>query len=218
MEQNNVFQLIHFNVLWSDPLNAPVCAIPVPTFTCPSDGQTPPVGWAGNNYFGCEGSVLGMSNGVLYGQSGTQIADIRDGLSNTAAFSERLKGDWSNATITERSDLFAPGTHPTSPDDAMLQCRSLDITNLAYQGWSNSGAPWLAGTPDDFAGYQHVAPPGDRSCHFPPGASSRPPNSFHPGGVNLLRCDGSVAFIPQGINLDVWRALGSRAGGEAMNE
>jgi prepilin-type N-terminal cleavage/methylation domain-containing protein/prepilin-type processing-associated H-X9-DG protein len=218
MEQNNVFQLINFNVLWSDPLNAGVCATNIPIFLCPSDGKSPPAGWAGNNYFACEGSDTGMSNGVMYGQSNVTFADVRDGLSNTAAFSERLKGDWSNALVTENSDLFAPGTHPTTQDQAMLTCRALDITNLAYQGWSNSGAPWLAGTPSDFAGYQHVAPPGDRSCHYPPGNSSRPPNSFHPGGVNLLRCDGSVDFISKGIDINLWRALGSRAGSEAMSQ
>ncbi|HVW36337.1 MAG TPA: DUF1559 domain-containing protein [Pirellulales bacterium] len=218
IEQPNVYKLIDFTVLWSDPLNTQARATIVPTFLCPSDPQSQtPAGWAGNNYHGCEGSNLGMSNGVFYHTSGTRTAEILDGLSNTAAFSERLKGDWSNALVTPSSDMFKPGTNPANEDIAMNTCRALDVTNLAYQGWSNSGAPWLAGTPDDFVGYQHVAPPGDRGCHFPPGASSRPPNSAHPGGVNLLRCDGSGDFISQGIDILVWRALGSRAGFEAMN-
>lgn len=38
--------------------------------------------------------------------------------------------------------------------------------------------------------------------------------SNHSGGVNTARCDASVDFVTNDIDLAVWRALGSRAGGE----
>jgi len=38
--------------------------------------------------------------------------------------------------------------------------------------------------------------------------------SYHTGGVNVLLMDGSVRLITNSIELEVWRALGSRAGGE----
>jgi prepilin-type processing-associated H-X9-DG protein len=41
--------------------------------------------------------------------------------------------------------------------------------------------------------------------------------SFHPGGVNALFFDSSVHFVSESIDLLVWRALGSRAGGESVN-
>ena len=44
-----------------------------------------------------------------------------------------------------------------------------------------------------------------------------PPSSLHPSGVNVLFADGSVHFITDGIGNDVWRALGTRNGHEAMN-
>ena len=38
--------------------------------------------------------------------------------------------------------------------------------------------------------------------------------SRHSGGVNCVYADGSVHFISDTINVDVWRALGSTQGGE----
>jgi prepilin-type processing-associated H-X9-DG protein len=38
--------------------------------------------------------------------------------------------------------------------------------------------------------------------------------SAHGGGVNLMMMDGSVRFLRDSIDLGVWRALGSRSGGE----
>ena len=37
---------------------------------------------------------------------------------------------------------------------------------------------------------------------------------FHPGGVHISLADGSVRFIRDGIALNTWNALGTRAGGE----
>ena len=44
-----------------------------------------------------------------------------------------------------------------------------------------------------------------------------PPSSRHPGGVNLLLGDGSVRFIKDSIDRQVWRALGTIAGGEVLS-
>ena len=41
--------------------------------------------------------------------------------------------------------------------------------------------------------------------------------SYHPGGVNALHCDGSVAFYDDGIDLAVWQAVATIAGGEVVS-
>jgi prepilin-type processing-associated H-X9-DG protein len=41
--------------------------------------------------------------------------------------------------------------------------------------------------------------------------------SRHPGGVNILKADGSVHFISQNINLATWQAMGSISGGEILS-
>jgi prepilin-type processing-associated H-X9-DG protein len=38
--------------------------------------------------------------------------------------------------------------------------------------------------------------------------------SFHAGGVNVLLLDGSVRFVADAVAPPVWRALGTRAGGD----
>jgi prepilin-type processing-associated H-X9-DG protein len=38
--------------------------------------------------------------------------------------------------------------------------------------------------------------------------------SRHPGGVNAAMCDASVRFVSDGIDLQAWRALATRDGGE----
>ena len=42
--------------------------------------------------------------------------------------------------------------------------------------------------------------------------------SEHPGGVNALRCDGSVAFYGDGIDLAIWQALATIDGGEVISK
>ena len=53
---------------------------------------------------------------------------------------------------------------------------------------------------------------------FPIGA--RNPNStgsFHPGGMNVAMCDGSVRFVSNAIARAVWDALITKAGGERVD-
>ncbi len=218
MEEQSVHDVIDFDQFWDSPPNEAARAAVIPIFLCPSDPQKRfPPGWAGTNYEPCEGSDTRMQNGVMFKSSKIRVAEIKDGMSHTACISERLLGDWSNAQITERSDLFLPGVVPASADEAMNICRNLDISNLSHQGYSNIGAPWLAGTSDHVTGYQHVAPPNDRLCHYPPGQSSRGASSDHPGGVYLLKCDGSVGFVTESIDVASWRAIGSRNGSEIVD-
>ncbi len=42
--------------------------------------------------------------------------------------------------------------------------------------------------------------------------------SYHTGGVNSALMDGSVRFVRSSVDRDVWRATGTRAGGEVPGD
>ncbi|HKI18430.1 MAG TPA: H-X9-DG-CTERM domain-containing protein, partial [Isosphaeraceae bacterium] len=44
-----------------------------------------------------------------------------------------------------------------------------------------------------------------------------PPSSLHAGGVNVLMGDGSGRFIKTSVDLQTWRNLGTRNGGEVIS-
>jgi prepilin-type N-terminal cleavage/methylation domain-containing protein/prepilin-type processing-associated H-X9-DG protein len=233
MEQTVIFNTVNFSIPYDDPGNTTATATSVASFLCPSDATKGalPAGKAAENYRPNEGNGIQYSwgpsdpwgfnttlpapNGPFFSLSNTTIASITDGTSNTAGYSEEGIGDMSNAIATLQTDMFWPQTYPSTPDDALAQCQAFPWTNLSYQGVSTAGVPWLSGSIE--ACYNHVSLPNTRTCIYPPGRIINTANSYHPGGVNVAFCDGSVRFVKDSINLPTWMALGSRNGGEVIS-
>jgi hypothetical protein len=75
------------------------------------------------------------------------------------------------------------------------------------------------------AWYDHVRPPNSLGCMYiaPPRPFtgwtqpeySMPANSAHTGGVTMALCDGATTRVADGIDVHVWRAVGTRNGGES---
>ena len=231
LEQANAAELVDDSVAWNDAKNVKAAQTSIPGFNCPSDSQFPaPNGWATTTYRASQGSgiLYGLSptlvtdpnfgmpepNGVFYLDKRKRFRDILDGSANTAAFSEHGQGDFSNA-ISSLTDTFWPKTNPTTPDEAYQQCEAIDPKNLSFQRVSDVGAPWIQAYHSTTL-YMHVAPPNKRSCMFPPGRISTTAKSSHTGGVMVARCDGSVVFVTDSVNLAIWRAFASRAGSETV--
>ncbi len=56
------------------------------------------------------------------------------------------------------------------------------------------------------------------TCAGKPTYAAVTSRSFHTGGVNSLMMDGSTRFFSENMDVNVWRALGTRAGGEIVGE
>jgi prepilin-type N-terminal cleavage/methylation domain-containing protein/prepilin-type processing-associated H-X9-DG protein len=226
IELSNLYDRIDFGARYNAPQNLPALNTVVQNFLCPSDIDRLPLNLGGrNNYYGNSGyNILFQSpstnpnsanfrippcNGVLVPDRVIRFGDVIDGTSNTAFVAEKVKGDGSNAFVSEESDTFAPGIYPATPDEAYEFCRQVDVTDLNRQGFSNVGAPWIYSY-HSVSRYYHVTPPNGRSCMYPPGRIATTAGSRHPGGANIALCDGSTRFVNETIDVPTWRALGSR--------
>jgi prepilin-type N-terminal cleavage/methylation domain-containing protein/prepilin-type processing-associated H-X9-DG protein len=239
MEQDPIYRQINFSVPYTNPVNAAATAARVKSFRCPADPTSDdavPAGWAATNYrincgtipvnaYGPDDTAsvnanMPAPNGGFFPDDpsplqGYTVAAIADGTSQTAAFSEHLLGDFANGRATLNGDTFKPGTFPVTADDAMNECNAIDWTNLAFQGNSNGGAPWMSNGHTQTR-YYHCIPPGGRSCMFPPQRIATTANSGHINGVNVVMFDGSVRFITYAIGVNTWRALGTRNGNDTL--
>jgi prepilin-type processing-associated H-X9-DG protein len=154
---------------------------------------------------------------------------ILDGLSQTAAYSERVKGI-GNILVAQTDD-------PLKPSSAIYQGQAAWADSGPQKYWQNcssggpglglavmdqfmpSGSAWYSGQPS-CTFYTQVMPPNTWSCEYdtgyqPNGALSA--SSRHPGGVNVLFCDGSVRFIKSTVSPPTWWALASISGGEIVS-
>jgi prepilin-type N-terminal cleavage/methylation domain-containing protein/prepilin-type processing-associated H-X9-DG protein len=229
MELTPLYNAINCDLPHDNPANTTAAFTGVSTFLCPSDAQNRlPDRGAATNYMANKGTQvmwltpfmgpnqnLKPPDGPFFAESRVKLAEIRDGLTNTAFFSERCLADGSNGIVSPLEDVFFHPGAPTTPDEARELCLALDVNDLANQFPLFMGAPWLHGQHS----YHHSSAPNGRSCgFFLTLRATMPPSSRHPGGVNVAFGDGSVRFIKQTIHLPTWRGLGTIAGGEVLSE
>ena len=208
---------------------AAATGIQLTEFLCPSDtmltGQMKNIGTFGNNvqlmvpgsnYLGMFSGLCDWDNDKLTGdgmpQDGTQdnpnpnsralfgyhtgliAAKIRDGLSNTMAVAEYLTG---MDNIDSRGDFYTNragsqflyvtlGPNSTAPDNILSWNESFCPTDMSHNAPQYNLPCTPGGTDNNYAS----------------------PRSRHPGGVNVVFCDGSVHFIGDTIDLTTWQNLG----------
>ena len=245
IEQNNVYEQVRLDVAWDAPANRATCVptMRILVYRCPSEVNTGPrLDAAGLayitplNYTFNFGTWLVHNparqqggDGAMFVNSRLTPADFLDGLSNTLCASE-VKAFTSY--IRNTSD---PGPAPPT-DPAAFQVMSGQL-KLGPNLNDNTGhTEWCDGRVHH-SGFTTVFTPntkvpydsGGRTYDIDyssrqEGQSATQPTyaaitarSFHSGGiVNAALMDGSVRTISKTISLATWRALGTRAGGEAV--
>ncbi len=222
VEQQNVFDLYQ-NWGGNDSTGPRYGAAPNSTsvtnkrfeaFTCPSDQPNSPFGGLTNHNYAVNIGNTGYSqtanlNGVIF--QGAPFAQAK----NTTDVSKRTEGQ-ALATITD-------GTSNTLMVGEVLQGQGSDLRGFTWWGDAASFTTYLAPNsplPDRIytAGYCNNQPTQKRPCAV---SDSTNPTMFasrslHPGGVQVTLCDASSRFIAQTIDINVWRALSTSQGGEAL--
>jgi len=240
LDQRNLYDLIDFQVVHpypSDNINYEVMNVRVDAVRCASDPSPKPLATmeptsyvvnmgrqqsglpeitstiyrptTGNNNLEAPFNIVYINpSGIKFGVK--PVASIRDGLSNTIFVSECVIG-W--PILFAGSDVGSynqctQGLLPSTavPSETYFRGRSWFFAeNNASWGFNTTVGPnnlLLARQGMDCLGFTYIG--------------YLPARSRHPGGVNVTTGDGAVHFVTDAVDLVVWQAYGTIAGGELV--
>ncbi len=231
----------------------------VDTVLCPSDGTgqaKSPNDLGMNNYSACVGDQIynnvgdQTTRGIFANIRPVKMADVKDGTSNTLLLSENTvhpAGGGPSCNKLHGCYTIVSGLHQVGGPVSCMATRGPNNTVIGNYPSSHQrrGDSLYAGYPM-INGFTTVLPPNSPNC-----ANGRgewqwgifPPDSYHPGGVNVAMADASVRFISETIDTGdlscpcptqqdpcasygnppssspygVWGALGTKAGGEPVS-
>ena len=230
MEGVNLFNATNFAFSFYEPVNTTVLLTSIASFHCPSDPNTMTietsgtataryesnyvVNW-GNTTYGQDQNpardmtwpnpfVTGPYNDIVMfggapftGNLSKNISSIIDGTSNTLMASEVCIGADNGTTYDLRGDFYND-----------------DVVGAMFMAYS----PPNASIPDYIYNYCNypfgINKPCLRNMTIPSFVAAR---SWHTGGVNALKCDGSVSFFKDSISRATWRALSTSQGSEVID-
>jgi prepilin-type N-terminal cleavage/methylation domain-containing protein len=208
LEETSLHSTIRFDLPITDPLNKAARETIVPVFIDPGDtvprliditdsGGSPPsviCQAAVCSYAGCLGTLAYEQqpfNGVFHRNSQIRFANISDGTSKTIGVGERMsrhtRSSWVGVVPGQRL-VYAPESPQYRAGDPNFNSRPAITATLVHV---RSSTPSLQGSPGGFIG----------------------PYS---AGTNFLNMDGSCRLISGETTPEVFRALCTRAGGEAI--
>jgi prepilin-type N-terminal cleavage/methylation domain-containing protein len=190
------------------------CALVVPMLLCSSDsgatvGTFPwgtfsfgnyPVFFGGYYLGGANPATLPANQRAAFGINfGARFADFLDGTSNTMVFGEYLR---STGDPQDERGMLWQSDEPGGGCIMTATTPNSTTKDIFYPQWwcvdrPERNLPCVAGSSD---GHDHTA-------------AAR---SLHVGGVNVAFGDGTVRFVQQSVDINVWRALATIAGGETI--
>lgn len=224
LEQNALYNALNFQdpcVLqrrsWS---NATVAGIEVEAFICPSDRHKT-VWPAYTSYAGSRGVERRnfTDTGVFsfWSNPPVSLAEITDGASSTVAIAEWVTGPQRLAERDPLGSIFdvpGPLNGPSNVDAFATACRGVDWTAASIvdngKGWG-----WIGGGYYKTL-YNHNLSPNDPSCinqgFVQEGIYSA--GSRHNEHTHVVFADAHVQLLKNFLPVEIWRALGTRSGGE----
>ncbi len=241
LDQNNLYANVDLTVAWD--FQAAISGLKVPTYACPTDPRSDEERDPGNGKAHLFPTTYGFNfgtwfiydpvtgrggDGIFFPNAKLSFAAVSDGSSNTLLVSEvkawtpyrRNAGPPSTAvpnTIAEAEAAVASGaqfknTGHTEWPDGRVHHHGFTTTMVpnTVVNCQSSG-----GTFDcDYNSWQE----GKNGINGPPSYAIITSRSYHTGIVNTALVDGSVRSVSENIDRSLWRALGTRSGGEVIGE
>jgi prepilin-type N-terminal cleavage/methylation domain-containing protein/prepilin-type processing-associated H-X9-DG protein len=209
LEQRPLYNAVNFSLQITEPGSMTARTAALSVFLCPSDvgiGTVVVRDGAGKVLLGDlsagqyvasagqlePGEYPDTNNGVFYRNSRNGIRDITDGSSMTLMVGERSRNvadaTWVGAVPTVQLC--------TNPRWAIQECGPASTMVVSHTGSAATG-----------------------TIYVPNSKSSMVDDywSFHRGGCNFLFGDGSVRFIKESVNPNIFSYLSTRAGGEVIS-
>lgn len=194
LDQAPLYTHYNFNVAYDNAVNSTTVIAILPVYRCPTqtiDGVIDGK-YGVTHYAGNAGTAPGANDGILFSLSSVQFRDVTDGTTNTTIAGEiagEMRG-WARGSCNGCSSCSGGG---------------------GSQGFARAVLRWWKAAPSCAQGGFNR--PVTNCCE-----SLFQFSSPHVGGSHFALSDGSGRFISQSINVQVYKALITRGGGEIMSE
>ena len=222
-EHQNVYNSINFSLRHDDPVNQTVSRTQISMFACPA-----------NTVEGFDSQFCNYTCTVGYGfqlpnqhegvfginpVAATTPASVSDGLSSTINMSEWVVGSVKKELAVNMSNSYF--IIPSLPfaksfEEFNSKCISFQPDKISSI-WIHKGRNWIR-TGLGYTLYNHNVTPNNNSCLN--GTMTREgswtASSYHRGAVHVLFADGHAQSVSDKIHSNIWRALGTKNGGESI--
>lgn len=179
------------------------------------------------------GRFSGMAAFMRYDEPGVPndpmvtFARVTDGTSNTALYSEFCVSNLEKRDPAQKGhqkyQVYNHWATGNNTAEVRLNCLAQGA-NFDDGRWRMRGAGWAWSFMGTGNGYAHNMLPNERSCHIFDGGDDwfgrnlMAAGSDHPGVVNVALVDGSVRAVSETVALDAWWAMGTKGGGESVQQ
>lgn len=242
LDQASLYNQVDLSVAWDN--QTIISGIRIPIYSCPSDPKANEARDTGKPAKYLYATTYGFNLGtwLVYNPVTGEIGDGTFGPNSRLGFRDLLDGV-SNTLLASEVKAWQPYVRNTAPLStvqpgpslsavmAVIPQSSTDHKNTGHTEWPdgrvhhegftttlspNSDIPWPSGGTPIYPDIDYNSRQEATSTAAPTYAVivSR---SYHVGIVNSLLADGSVKSFGDSIDLTVWRALGTRRGGEVVS-
>ena len=241
LEQGNVYSNVDLSTAWD--LQQTISGLKIPSYACPSDPKSDQSRDAGGGRAILYPTTYGFNfgpwfvwnpvtgvggDGATHPNSKFSFAAFSDGTSNTLLVGEvkawtayRRNGGPPSvnmpATVAEAESIVASAAefkntgHTEWPDGRVHhEGFTTTLPPNSYVRCTNSGTTYDC----DFNSWQE----GRNGVSGQPTYAIITSRSYHTGIVQVALVDGSARSVSSNIDLGIWRAAGTRGGGETLGE